>query len=224
MKNAEFRSEMELAEAVVGWLKVNRWDVYQEVAVKQGPICDIVAKMGSLVWAIETKLRLGPDVLDQARYWLGRANWVSVATPYQRNHLFYEEWMRYKGIGWLSVRKYGHVGTSPVDEVVSARIQRIPRDVSISRWLNPAQQDGRLAGSNSGGYYTPFKGTCDSVTRFVHSHPGVSLKSLVDSIPTHYGSKATARSKISHFIENGVIKGIRVERTGRQIKLFPAAV
>ena len=76
------KSEVELARPVVAWLRLQRWEVYQEVQMGNGgPVADIVARLGNLYWVVECKTKFGLAVMDQAHGWLGYAHLVSVAVP-----------------------------------------------------------------------------------------------------------------------------------------------
>jgi hypothetical protein len=55
-KKNQFKTEAELAEAVVAWLCDMGWTVYKEVLIqKSGKIADIVAVKDSEVWIVESK-------------------------------------------------------------------------------------------------------------------------------------------------------------------------
>lgn len=72
--------EVDVAAAVVRWLRTMDWTVYQEVTIGGGGrTVDIVATRGPLVWAIEAKVSLGLAVLAQAYELLLHAHYVSVA-------------------------------------------------------------------------------------------------------------------------------------------------
>lgn len=74
--------ETEVGEAVAAEFRAEGWDVFCEVRIGANyPICDLVARRGSLLWAVECKTTRSIDVLDQAAQWLGCAHLVSVAVP-----------------------------------------------------------------------------------------------------------------------------------------------
>ena len=56
----------------------------------------------------------------------------------------------------------------------------------------------------------------------VGQRPGISLRDALAGMRHHYSSSAVARSTIARQIQDGTIKGIRVERDGRALLLYPA--
>lgn len=80
MKQPKFTTEVELAQAVANWAETQGWEVFKEVFTNDGDI-DLVLVQGRAIWAIECKLRLGADVLEQATTRRKYAHYVSVATP-----------------------------------------------------------------------------------------------------------------------------------------------
>jgi len=73
-------TESELAALLVDVLKDWGWEVYQEVSGGCG-VCDLVAKRGQIIWAIEAKLAFGLPVLEQAHRWRFSAHYVSILLP-----------------------------------------------------------------------------------------------------------------------------------------------
>jgi hypothetical protein len=211
-------TEASIAALVVAWLRDQRFEVYQEVHV-HGRTCDIVATRGPLLWAIETKMQYGVAVLDQADYWRGRANLVSVATPpSMRCSPVLDYFADQHGIGRLTVDQY---------EIVRERCHpRFDRKVaaSLRNHLREEQKTLVAAGTNRGGYFTPFKETCMQVARMVRQQPGITLGELLADGHFHYASKASARTGIAKWAEEGAIEGVRVEREGRAIRLYPEDV
>jgi len=214
-------SEVDLARKVVAWLKEQKWEVYQEVEHrKSGGIADIVATQGPLLWIIETKMRFGLDVVAQAKRWIPYAHYSSVATPWTRNHTeILDEYLRWKGIGRLRVSEFTH--QCPVDIEVPARLNRkAPHVSAIKKILKPEHQTYAEAGSACGGRYTPYTATCDELRRYLKDHPGSSLKETIANIKTHYASKQSAVSSLSHWIQAGSIGGVICKKEGRFIKLY----
>ena len=212
-----FASEAALAAVVVNWLRDQDWTVYQEV-YRLGSVCDIVAARGPLLWAIETKLAFGVSVLDQAQFWLLKAHLVSVATPWTSHHMggMLGDWCDGKGIGILQVSRQ-----QEVHERKAAQLRRrIMTDLRAA--LRPEQLSA-VAGTAGGGHWTPFKETCRSVEQAVAARPGFTLKELMDSVRTHYSSRTVARAGIVRWIEGGKI-GVRIEREGKTIRLYPPAL
>jgi hypothetical protein len=77
------------------------------------------------------------------------------------------------------------------------------------------------AGNASSRYYSRWQGTCDDVARWVAKHPGATLRELLAEVRTHYASAASARSSLTKWIELGKVAGVRMERDGKAVRLFP---
>jgi hypothetical protein len=216
-RHKKMMKEEELAARVVAWLSNQRWEVYQEVQVESyGRRADIVAVQGPVSWVIETKMSFGIGVLDQALYWVGMANYVSVATPYGRGirSTVLKRSMESIGLGSLLVRDWG------IEERIHPRLQRrLRRD--IRKYLNEPQKTFAPAGNAHGARYTPFQETCRKIVDRVKIQPGIGIKELIDNIETHYLSSKTARSVLAKWIQQGVVKGVRAEYEGRALRLYP---
>jgi len=211
-----FATEADLARPLVAWLEDLGWDVYQEVAMHAyGRRADIVAKRGPILWVIETKLRLGWEVLTQAEFWLLHAHRVSVGVPTVFPAA--ERIGRLLGIGFLSV--YG-ASIDCVQEVVRPAFRRRvqPR---LGQCLREEHKVYGEAGNAASQYYTPFKATCRAVLEVVKQEPGINLKDLIVRAPHHYATPESARCSIAKWADEGKIPGIRVERKGRLIHLYP---
>ncbi len=218
----DFATETALARVVITWLHDEGWDVWQEVDGRY----DIIARTGSRLWAIETKLSFGAPVLAQAwdRRRSADVHWVSVAVPpgpkdWNTCH-YLEHTARCDGTGVLRVTPDG------VRRDIAPTLTRHMQAPQLHRMLaklDKCPRDAVEAGTNRGGYWTEFKGTAGRVAAFVRRKPGCTLRELVDSIEHHYGSDSSARTRIGSLAEQGVFKGVRVERDGKRILLFPEA-
>lgn len=203
-----FTSEAEMARIVVGWLKEQRWEVYQEVA-HMGRRADIVATRGPLVWAIETKLSLSLSLFDQVMGWRPFAHHVSMATPYGPSQQL-RRILQEKGIGVLIV-------TSHVNEMLQPRLNR----KAWNKWrLREEQKSYAEAGNANGRYYTSYRGTCDALFALVKRSPGISLKDAMKGIAHHYSSMTSACSAMSHWLRFDKVPGIRCEKEGRFLRLY----
>lgn len=211
--------ETDLASHVVDWLAADGWDVYQEVQPGMfAHIADIVAVRRGLLWVIECKLTLSLEVIGQAEYWRQMANWSSVAVPLVRHtsgrsaarrvcHLF--------GVGVLTVTRDGAVQVT-----AAPAMNRKPLD-RLRNALHESQKTAAMAGTNRGGRSTPFRRTCEQLARYVSQHPACLLKEAIDAGQHHYASDSTARSCLAKWIKLGRVDGVRLERDGRKIRLFP---
>lgn len=204
-------TETELAKWTIAWLENMEWDVYQEVTHGQGlPRADIVAKRGTIIWVIETKLSFGLSVLQQAHYWRAHTHMVSVAT-------------------WLHVKDFGkgiakHLGVGIISpcrerttEIIRPALNRNPLKLPK---LHPEHKVFAEAGSN-GSWYTPFQRTSRIVAETVKNYPGLTMKELVSQVDHHYASAASARQSLKTWIEAGKISGVEAYRDGKTLRCRP---
>lgn len=212
-------TEIVLAARVVAYLGEQGFEVYQEVT-GGGCACDIVGKRGPVLWAIECKQSMGAAVLEQAGGWVGQAHMVSVATlPSPRgNSPVFHYYLRGHGIGWLNVSEY-----DVRERVAPSLRRRIRTDKgSLVTLLREEHKTYLAAGTSSGTRYTPFRDTCHRVAEAVKLTPGITLKELLTPGAFHYANRASAASGIAHWIGKGVIAGVRVERDGKVLRLYPS--
>lgn len=218
-----FATEAELAAAVVSYLQGFHWTVYQEVQLhRQSTRADIVATQGPLVWIVETKLRFGIDVLAQAWRWRGYAHYLSVGVPTPNHGATTELLMdlaeKHYGIGVLGIDRSGQSywqGTprSTREHVGPRLFRRAPHAAELRGALREEMKAGYApAGTNQGGYWTPWKQTCAEIRRAVRRAEGGTTRELVASIQHHYGSDTTARSTLLRWAQGQKIEGVRVER------------
>lgn len=216
-----FDTEAQLAAVVVESLLADHWEVYQEVQQNWGqPVADIVATRGPVTWVIETKLSLSLVVMEQADKWKPFANMVSVAVPTRHRDIkgrtFAMNVLRQRGIGVLVVNTH-------IQHEARPEFRRRLLD-PIRNYLREEHKSWSQAGVNGGGYYTPFADTSRKVVNYISQHPGCTLSDILGSVETHYHSDASARSALSQWIRTGVIKGVRCEREGRSLVLYPEEV
>ena len=213
-----FQSEEQLAAAVVAWLQDLKWTVYQEVQVARGdPIADIVAVQGRLVWIVECKTTLSLGLMAQAANWRIYGHYVSVAVPpvpRNRGRVFAENILRDHGIGLIEAY-------DECSERIPPRLNRKPWVKRFRESLNDRHLTYAPAGNAEGRRWTPFQETCDQIRCEVRNTPGITLKELMGRITHHYSTSATARSCIAKWAQAGVIRGVRCERDGRIIRLYP---
>lgn len=211
--------ETDVAAAVVKWLREDGWDVYQEVSCTSG-VADIVATRDGRVWIVETKTTLSFALIDQARDRLKHAHWVSVAVPAARRPETASWILRYFGIGLLL--QTGYKG-GEVKESIEPRTNRAGHRGAkkLLAGLVPEQRDFAAAGSQHGGYWTPFKATCKNALSYVNVHGACTAKALMDGIKHHYRTSATARSTFIQRIEAGVVPGLRIDRSVSPLRVVP---
>lgn len=221
MAQPPLSSEVALAKYFVSWLQEQHWDVYQEVQLRPyGPRADIVAIFLPVVWILEVKQQPGFRVIEQAYEWLPHAHQVSVAVPWISHHRhrsssFEAIVMRKFGLGLLVLEH-----SSNVREHVRPTFNRHAKTDWI-RNLTPQQKLFAPAGNSANLRWTPFVETRTQVTAYVTTHPGCTPKELFANIKTHYHGPTAAQHNILRYIERGIIKTVRIVRSGKELRLYP---
>lgn len=228
-----FKKEADLAEVLVGHLKQDGWDVFEEVRPCQGGArADIVAVKGGVIRVIECKLAMSFSLLNQARHWVGRADEIYVAVPRNRKHwkkrqvadLAIKMTHETLGIGVIEVQVYTRPPQTFVDFKPPKEWPKVaPR--FKKQWdpvLTPEVQEFAAKAGESGKFWTPFKGTCKQLLDLVLEHPeGVSLKDAVNQINHHYAHDKSAVGCLSTLAKQSVIPGLALEKRGRTPYLVP---
>lgn len=217
MAKPQFKSEAELAATVVAWLKTDRWNVYQEVSYR-GNLIDIVAERHGYCWCIETKLHFNFEVIEQAMRRREVAAWSSVAVPTYK--LMGSRLCEYEGVGLLEVHPRGTVSLRQVPRLNRAgHKSRDTKGLTLFDTLRPEQQL-QVAGSNTGGYWTPFKETCREVLAFVRTNPGAEAKAVISGVKHHWAN-SSAKATLLASIRKGWIPGVKLVEEGRTLRIYP---
>ena len=139
-------TEADIAKIVIDYL--DGGEIYQEVA-GHGGIADIVWVCGQILWVIEIKLTLSMSLLSQATNWVGRAHYVSVATPARskKENDAAMQFLKWKGIGYLHVDIKGRYPTKQVCEIVKASLNRKARVDYLCNCLCEKQKTFAAAGN-----------------------------------------------------------------------------
>jgi hypothetical protein len=219
-------SETELAAAIVAWLRQEQWEVYQEVQLSYGSsIADIIAVRDPVVWVIETKRSLTLEAINQAERWHYYAHLASVAVPKRKRDgrpLAGARVCRLLGVGLLCVQPPSRWQAA---EVIEEQRSRFDRRSSVKRTRQALCEEHKTfaaAGNAECRRWSPWRATCEELRKSVERAPGMSLKEAIESIETHYHSQASARSSLSHWLQVGKIDGVRCERDGRYLRLYPS--
>jgi len=213
----ELGPEQKLAARVVAWLEDSQWTVYQEVACA-GRVADLVAAQGPLLWVIECKKAFTLALLEQAWEWRNFATLISIAVPGTMRRApgraFAERVLQDLGIGTIVVTGSGSIGMAGAGGIREQTTARLNRRCSRSQLRDSLheQQKTFAAAGGRGGYWTPFKETCDNVRRKLKACGGsMPFKALIETVNTHYRSVSTARACLRRWIAEGVIEGVRLE-------------
>lgn len=202
-------TEVEVLRPLVESLRARGWTVYQEVESSLGPVADVVAVRGPVLWVIEGKRHFSFDVLEQADAWRGHANFRSVAVPLRPSR-FQLELAQAIGVGVLEVVVDAPDWLpDPVRERARPEFSRT-RSTKLSSKLRPEQQTHAEAGGN--GRWTPFKATCEEVRRVLRSKGPLTIRQLAVELRGvhHYASEAGAKTSLYEVIRRGVVDGVEL--------------
>ena len=207
------RPETDIAAAVVRHYRNAGWDVYEEVVLPSGGRADIVATTGGRVTIVETKTSFGLAVLAQAYDRTAYAHWVYVACPPRLMHRIDGVVLDAAGVGRLSV------SDSVCTQTHAAPMHRRANVEATRKCLHESQRSGVApAGSNSGGYHTPFRETSRLALDYVRRNGRMTPRELVAAVKTHYrGSFSDQAATLVGRIRQGLIPGLRVETVDRRL-------
>jgi len=212
-------SEKELAAILVGWLQAQEWEVYQEVQcdVAGGGVCDIVAVRHGIIWAIECKMTLSLGLIGQAYRWKSYANYVSVCIPEAKGSRcrFTTKVMADYEIGSLVVNQEDRYWTDRITVFNRSLNRHISQ--SLKESLRDEQKTWAMAGNADGKKFTPFQNTKSQIQSYVKRRGSVLFKDLINDIEHHYSSDVSAKVSLKHWIEKGVIYGIRLRKEGKKL-------
>ncbi len=216
-------SEETVGEAVVSWLSGLPWEVYQEVQPwGNGPIADIVAVAGPVVWIIECKASLTMALMQQAVERQRWANYVSVAVPqtigsdYRDPRTFAYNILRDKGIGCIETTLYGGLR-----ENIKPRIQRGAITRHVRACLTEQHKNYAKAGNARGDRLTPYSLTCDSLREAALKWPGLLFTEIIEKIEHHYASQSAAKSALYGWISSGFVKGVKLVKEKNRLRVYP---
>lgn len=208
-----FKTEKELAKAMVEYLSNNEYEVWQEVRFghRGNAIHDIVTVKNNQIHIIECKLTLGLPVIEQAYNGLRNCHYMHVCTPRPKKDLFKRTVCNQFGIGVFYIDAYEKqqgnktVFTNEVSKVVTPTVQlKLPTRLAKNlEYLKTVPKSFCEAGGKDGGYYTPYKATIQKVKEIITQFPGITLSSLISELGTahHYASKQSARSSLRSALE-----------------------
>jgi len=206
--------ETEAAMAVIEMLTDH--EIYQEVKTPWGTT-DIVAKCGSILWAIEVKLSLNLVVLGQAWCNTQYFHYSSIAVPKtnrKKGALAADHFCRQNGIGIIYIGN-NYLGKPYASENLSAHFHR----KAFTKYINlyEEQKTWAMAGNADGRAYTPFMGTKQQLIEYVKKHPGCPVREAMENINHHYHKLSTAMSCIRQWINKGVISELSLQNGGLYI-------
>lgn len=210
-------NECELATAVSSWLRGDGWRTWHEVQVASGRI-DILAVRAGLVWAVETKMHGGVEVIAQA---LDRRGYgchgALIAVPATKSHAAHTI-CRHLGLGLITVKTGEYASKYAVNLELWPDFQRHARTKKLLAGLNPEQET--QAPGRSAAYWTPFKTLVKDFTAALKNAKRLPLDDAIElaCVKVYRGDKQTAaqlRRYVSDSLERKLFPDVRVEGAGR---------
>ena len=167
----------------------------------------MVAVKGDEYIVIETKMSMNMTLLEQGYYWKDKAHKVYICIPSKRKlNKFALQICRDFGIGLYIYRK---------KELVMINDSSVCNDPNLPK-IHEQQKDS-IAGSNGGGFITPFKLTRGKLVKYIEENGECSLHNAMDNIDHHYGSLNSAKSSIHKMIKTNVIEELSMFKKGRSL-------
>ena len=175
------------------------YEIYKEVPATG--IVDFVAKHGNITIAVEVKKSLNFEVIRQAETNKNYFNYSYIAIPKtKRKHFGHTICQRF-GIGVLTYNiQYDHVS-----EIIKPKLNRNIFNVEFKEYMKNS-----IAGSQNN-RITAFKNTIDIMAQYIKRHPECTLKECLENIDHHYNSISSAKSCITSWIKNGIIKNFYIK-------------
>lgn len=191
--------ETELAEKFIEYFSDN-YEIYKEV-----PACgiiDFVAKSDNTTIAVEVKLSLNFDVIEQANRNKGYCDYSYIAVPCPKSTHFGYQICKMLGIGVIVFDEWGNI-----HEKVNPIKNRHNRYFKLK--LEPYMMRS-VAGSKND-RMTEFKVTIENIVQYIKRHPDCTLKECLENTKYHWSNFSGAKSCIYQWIKNGVITEFRLE-------------
>lgn len=228
--------ETDLGPPVSAWFRdlgwETGWDVYQEVSLPSG-CCDMVVRHGTIIGAVELKLRLGFDVLEQGARHRPFVHYTWVAVPGRPLHAasLQAKVADMLGLGVLCVRErvagssddYG-VNARLVTESVEPKLTRRIEQPDIAKYLHEEQKTFSPAGSSGAPRWTPWKAMCKEIRAAVAQNPGITLKELVVAAKHRYRTPKAARVAFYSWLHKDIVPGVHARKDeGGTLRVWPRA-
>lgn len=210
--------EIELAEKIIEWLQAQHWEIYQEVEFRRlGGRADIVAERHGILWIIETKMSLSLEVLNQATTWPVHYRSVGVPKAKKSSKRDYRVAKDYYGVGVIESSSYGV--TEVVKPPLFLKNDKVAKNM-ISQ-LTEQHKTFAKAGSNGGGYYTPYRNTMVTIREIVRKNPGCTVDEVFEICgKMHYASKGSFKGNALKCLDAFEKEWCRIDKTSYPFRLY----
>ena len=172
-----FKTEQEMAQRVVTWLKAQGYQVFEEQAVEGSTKrLDIAALRGDgKLWAISCKLTNRTEGIDDGLWWKKHSNLTSIAMPVPCAPEFYRKFAKYM-MGYIYVKYPSTI----LDTVLPPYRKQRTEDLFCK--LNPKTADFAPAGMASGKRDTPFNRDLQDLADYLLANDDSSIEDAFNHV------------------------------------------
>lgn len=194
------------------------FDIYKEVP-GGGGIIDIVAVKSSIRTAIEVKIHLSFDVMQQAYESKVQAHYAYAAVPVKhwRLHPAQQALCHHYGIGVIGCMELtnikGHslktikehnLPTHEIREIIKPQLNRNPRKIYLHDYMKRSQAGSQTTRMTAFGYFVE----CFTTIVAKHIH-GIEVKEAFEQMEfRHYRTASLFKNAVVGYCRTGVIKNI----------------
>jgi len=197
--------ETELAQKFIDFFD-DKYEIFKEVPAEG--IIDFVAKFNNITIAVEVKLSLNFDVIEQAKKNKFYCTYSYIAVPEPKHKHFGYEICEMLGIGVL-VYKSGNF--NEIKEYIKPNVNRHLYNKFYRLNLEPYMKLSKAGAATD--RITPYKITIDRMVNYIRRHPNCKLKDCLNNIDFHWSNITSAKGCIYAWLNKGIIKEFYIENS-----------
>ena len=190
--------ETELAEKFINYFC--DFEVFKEVPANG--IIDFVVKNGIVIMAVEVKLSLNFEVIEQANKNKSYCDYSYIAVPRPKKESFAYDICKMLGIGVLVYDDWAINETVKPLKNKRHKFYKLKLENYMKRSVAGSQND-RI---------TPFKATIERMVIYISRHPGCTLNECLNNIDFHWSNLTSAKACVYQWIKKGIIKEFKIEK------------
>lgn len=200
-------TEQDLAKVVSTHFINQGYEVYKEVVAKKtSKRADMILVKDDVYINIETKLTFSNKLLEQVYFWKHNCHKAYLCIPSKKENTPSKNKFLHKicedyGIGVIYV--YFNRSEPYVSIEIESSFNSEPENLPTLY----CEQKESVAGTNKGGYITPFKITWQNITKYLSNsnQQEVEINELLSNISHHYKNNASAKLNIIKLINWNVL-------------------
>ena len=191
--------ETELAEKFIEYF--SDFEVFKEVPANG--IIDFVVKNNIITMAVEVKLSLNFNVIEQAEKNKYYCDYSYIAVPRPKKESFAYRICAILGIGVLVYDNWS----------ISETVKPIKNKRSMFYKLKLEDYMKRSIAGSQNDRMTPFKVTIERMVKYISRHPGCTLKECLNNVDFHWSNLTSAKGCVYQWLDKGVIKEFYIENS-----------